>query len=168
MIRGLEQALKNKKKKRQRGKRLNLIRKEDTSAQFFGFQEIQAARDYQAIKEEEEVQQQQDIINRKALTAANKQQKEKKKLQKAEIAAEKQVTKAAEMQLRTEAKKAVQTQYQQQLMLSKQSTVPTKSYTPQKKQITTSTKLFITAEAKPTELVISRGRQIQRPERFIN
>ena len=111
MIRGLEQALKNKKKKRQRNKQLNLIKKEDAGAQFFGFQEIQAARDYQATKEEEKAQQQQDIINKKALTAANKQQKEKKKLQKAEIIAEKQVAKVAEMQLRTKAKKAVQTQY---------------------------------------------------------
>ena len=168
VIRGLEQALKNEKKKRQRGKRLNLIGKEDAGAQFFGPQEIQAARDYQATKEEEEAQQQQDIINRKALTAANKQQKEKEKLQKAEIAAEKRVAKAAEMQLRTEAKKAVQAQRRRQLMLSKQSTVPTKSHTPQKKQITTSTKPLITAEAKATELVTSRGRRIQRPERFIN
>ena len=55
MIRGLEQALKNEKKKRQQGKRLNLIGKEDAGAQFFGSQEIQAARDYQAIKEEEDV-----------------------------------------------------------------------------------------------------------------
>ena len=130
VIRGLEQALKNEKKKRQRGKRLNLIGKEDAGAQFFGPQEIQAARDYQATKEKEKAQRQQDIINRKALTAANKQQKEKEKLQKAEIAAEKQVAKAAEMQLRTEAKKVVQAQHRQQLILSKQSTVPTKSHTP--------------------------------------
>ena len=113
VIRGLEQALKNEKKKRQRGKQLNLIGKEDAGAQFFGSQEIQAVRDYQATKEEEEAQRQQGIINRKALTAANKQQKEKKKLQKAEIAAEKQITKVAEMQLRTEAKKVIQTQHQQ-------------------------------------------------------
>ena len=46
--------------------------------------------------------------------------------------------------------------------------MPTKSYTPQKKQITTSIKPFITIEAKPTELITSRGRQIQRPKHFIN
>ena len=54
MIKNLKQAFKNKKKKRQRDKQLNFIGKEDASAQFFGFQEIQVAKDYQAIKKEEE------------------------------------------------------------------------------------------------------------------
>ena len=80
MIKGLEQVFKNKKKKRQRGKQLNIIKKEDAGAQFFRFQEIQAVKDYQVIKEEEEVQRQQNIINKKTLTATNKQQKEKEKL----------------------------------------------------------------------------------------
>ena len=53
MIRGLKQTLKNKNKKRQQGKQLNFIGKKDAGAQFFKSQEIQAARDYQAIKEEE-------------------------------------------------------------------------------------------------------------------
>ena len=43
-----------------------------------------------------------------------------------------------------------------------------KSYIFLKKQITTFTKPLITAEAKPTKLIISKGRWIQRPERFIN
>ena len=43
-----------------------------------------------------------------------------------------------------------------------------KPYTPQKKQIIIFIKSFIIIEAKPTELVTSRGRRIQRPERFIN
>ena len=40
---------------------------------FFGFQEIQAAKDYQAIKKEKKAQQQQDIINKKVLITVNKQ-----------------------------------------------------------------------------------------------
>ena len=73
IIKGLETALQNKKKKQQWGKQLNLIGKKERGAQFFGLTEIQAARNYQTTKEGEEAQQQQNIINKKALAAANKQ-----------------------------------------------------------------------------------------------
>ena len=46
--------------------------------------------------------------------------------------------------------------------------MPTKSYTPQKKQIIIFIKPFIIAEAKAIKLIISKKRRIQRPKRFIN
>ena len=78
IIRGLEAAFQNKKKKWQQGKQFNFIKKKEGGAQFFGLIEVQAAKDYQITKEKEKAQQQQNIINKKALAAANKQQKEKK------------------------------------------------------------------------------------------
>ena len=166
MIRGLEAALQNEKKKRQQGKQLNLVGKKERGTQFFGLTEIQAARDYQTTKEEEEAQQQQNIIDKKALAAANKQQKEKEKLQKAEITADKRNAKAAEIQLRIEAKKATQAHRRQQSMLPIQPIVSPKALPARKKPKPKPTKPLITEKVKVTNMATSRGRRIQRPQRF--
>ena len=106
MLRGLKQSLKNKKKKKQSSKRFNLVGEEDGGAQFFGLEQIMAAREFQASKEVEEAQRQQDIINKKAIAAANKQKKEAEKLERAKIATERRSAKATKIQLRKEAREA--------------------------------------------------------------
>jgi hypothetical protein len=114
VVRGLVTALKDEKKRRKRGKHLNLLGEEDSGPQLFSPARIQAARDYQAIKEQEERQRQQDIIDRKALAATRRQQKEDEKAQRAiimaqkrQIAAELRAQKAAERQAQKELKEAV-------------------------------------------------------------
>ena len=61
VLRGLTNALKAEKKRRIRGKRLNLIGQEDIGPQFFSLARIEAARAYQALKDAEEAQKQQSI-----------------------------------------------------------------------------------------------------------
>ena len=54
--RGLTEALRAEKKKRQRGKRLNLLGEEDVGPQFFSPSRILAARAFQAAKRAKEEQ----------------------------------------------------------------------------------------------------------------
>jgi hypothetical protein len=79
MIAGLKRVVILEKKKRQRGKHLNLLGEEDSGLQFFSPGRIQAARERQEAKKAEEAQRQLDIDARKALAAANKQRKEMEK-----------------------------------------------------------------------------------------
>jgi hypothetical protein len=55
MVKGLITALQDKKKRRKRGKRLNLIEEENSGPQFFSPEKIQTARDCQATKQQEEL-----------------------------------------------------------------------------------------------------------------
>ena len=86
-IRGLEKALKIEKKKRKRGKRLNLIGQEEGGPQFFSPSRVEAARAYQALKDAKEAQKQQRVQDRKAKAATNKQEK----MQRQKIATEKRL-----------------------------------------------------------------------------
>ena len=54
VIRGLLEALKQEKKRRRRGQRLNLLGEDNSGAQLFSPTRVLAAREYQAIKEEDE------------------------------------------------------------------------------------------------------------------
>jgi len=77
----LTQALRDEKKRRQRGKRLNLLGENDSGAQFFSPGRIQAAREWQTQKATNEATRQQEIANAKALAVTKKAQKEADKLQ---------------------------------------------------------------------------------------
>ena len=85
---GLVGALKDKKKRRHRGKRLNLSGEDDSGPQFFSPGRVQAARDYQDSKEAEEAQRQRDIQDKKVAAANKKVEKDKEKIQKAAAAVE--------------------------------------------------------------------------------
>ena len=79
VIRRLTEALKNEKKKRRRGKRLTLLGQEDSGPQFYSPIKVQAAREFQTVKEEAEIVRRQEIEERKAQAAAKKKQKEEEK-----------------------------------------------------------------------------------------
>ena len=89
MIAGLQMTIREEKKRRARGKRLNLVGEEESGPQFFSPSKVQAARDYQASKDKEEEQRKQEIADRKALAAAKKVTKEKERVERAAIMAEK-------------------------------------------------------------------------------
>jgi hypothetical protein len=76
MISGLEYVLALEKKKRRRGKKLNLIGKQDSKAQFWSPSWSNAALAYQAQKEEAEHQKKEAIAKKKALAAAAHKQKQ--------------------------------------------------------------------------------------------
>ena len=79
VIRGLEQAIKLEKRKRKKGKKLNLLDKKISRTQFFSPSRVQAARDYQAIKEAEKQQELDIKTEKKTQAEAKKLQKEKDK-----------------------------------------------------------------------------------------
>ena len=103
---GLIETIKNKKKKRQRGKHMNLLGEEESGPQFFSPTHIQAARDYQEIKEAEKAQQQQETANRKAAAKEKKKEKEEIAAQRRIEQAGAQADQAANKQLMQDAKEA--------------------------------------------------------------
>lgn len=62
---GLLEALKTEKKKRNRGKRLNLLGEEDNDLQLFLPSKVQAAREYAQSKEVEKKQHKKDAEEKK-------------------------------------------------------------------------------------------------------
>ena len=75
---GLIKALKDEKKRRRRGKKLNLLGEEDSGPQFFSPARIQAARDYQESKETNEALRKQEINDKKSAAACQKIVRESK------------------------------------------------------------------------------------------
>jgi multidrug efflux pump subunit AcrA (membrane-fusion protein) len=174
VVRGLTTALQDEKKRRKRGKRLNLLEEEDSGPQLFSPARIQTAREHQAIKEQAEQQRQQDIIDRKALAATRRQQKEDKKAQRAiimaqkrQLAAELRAQKAAEKQAQKELKEATIQQHMENPGPKQQSTMPTKAQKTHKKQIKSSGCTTMVSQSEETILATSRGRRVQLPQRFI-
>ena len=76
---GLVESLKEEKKRRRRGKRLNLCSKTDPGPQFFSPSRVQAAWDCQRTKETEEAKRLQAIAEKQVAATANKLRKENEK-----------------------------------------------------------------------------------------
>ena len=89
LIHGLIDALKQEKKRRKRGVRLNLIEEKEEGAQFFSPSKVQAARNFQASKEDKKLKKQEKVAEKRAQSVINKVQKEKAKLEQSLIAAKK-------------------------------------------------------------------------------
>ena len=173
IIRGLCEALKFEKKRRKRGKRLNLLGEEDSGPQFFSPGRVQAARAWQASKDDEQTQRQADIAEKRAQSVVNRSMKEKARQERALAAAEKR-------ELREEVKqfKAVEKQAQQELKIAanmpKQLVVRLKIPSIRPKEVDKSKK--VPQEASDQEVIAgggedavsttSRGRLVRRPKQF--
>ena len=72
IINGLRATIQNEKKKRQRGKRLDLCGNPGTGPQFFSSEEVRVAKELQASKEEQKAQHQLDIAAKRQQTAIKK------------------------------------------------------------------------------------------------
>ena len=175
VIKGLYEALKQEKKRRKRGKRLNLLGEDDSGAQFFSPIRVQAAREYQAIKEEDELIKRQGITERKAQAAAKKKQKEEDKEKRAAAAAERRriaedtkAAKAAEKQAQIELRETAKRKKEERARLFKVTKKPSQPRKIAKKQvnrpITTINKEEIMEEVRTT----LRGRLVHRPKRLDN
>ena len=70
------ETLKTEKKRRKRGKRLNLIGEEDFGAQLFHVSRVHAALAFEAEKEAKQAAERAEIFEKKAQAALNKQRKE--------------------------------------------------------------------------------------------
>ena len=83
IISGLHEALRLKRKRRKKGRKLNLLGKEDHGPQFWSPAQVRGARIVQAQKDGEEQANQHRIAEKKAKTIANKAQKEASKAERA-------------------------------------------------------------------------------------
>ena len=169
IIRGLSNALRNEKKKRQRRKRLNLIDETGSGPQFFSPYRIQLARDYQDQKDLTEAQRQQEIAHKKNQSALKKAQKEADKVQRKinrDIATKAKAEKAKEKLAQAEAKKAAKSAKNHQVDHMGSSIDTYKASHKVKKQPNRPISTVAVAVAKKPILVNSRGRTIQRPQRF--
>jgi hypothetical protein len=90
-ITGLIGALQKEKKKRSRGKRLNLVGEEDNGPQFYSPSQVHRAKAYAVEIEAEEQAERDRIAANKAAAAANKVRKEQEKAERGRIAAEKKI-----------------------------------------------------------------------------
>lgn len=89
IIRRLTEALKQKKKRRKRDARLNLMKEHEAGPQFFSPTQVQAARNFQASKEQEKLKRQKYLVKKRAQSVVNKALKKKAKFERSSAAAEK-------------------------------------------------------------------------------
>lgn len=134
---------------------------------------MQKARDWQAVKNDQEAQRKQDIINRKALAAAKKQQKEREKVeraaitaQKRQLAAEAKAAKKAEKQAQKELKEEAYKQRGGQAGLQGQAPGPKRVRKTPKKLAKRPDSAVIALEEEIAIRATSRGRRVQKPQRF--
>jgi hypothetical protein len=173
VIRGLEEAIKIEKRKRRKGKRLNLLGEGGSGPQFFSPGRVQAARDHQATKEAEKQLELDIKAEKKAKAEAARLQKQKEKTQRAIERAEKQrlaaeektrktIEKQALQELKTVAKtaKTASRELQEPSILAKAS---------RKHKISTISPPIDPSPATKQKVVVSkttRGRAVLRPQRF--
>ena len=167
MVRDLFQALKAEKKRRKRGKRLNLLGEEGSGPQFFSPAQVQAARDYQAAKDAEEEQRQRQIIDKRTQAATRKKERAEERERKKLAMAEARAIKAAERQAQKELAAAAKKQEDDYLQLRKDSTKTRRDAGRVKRQARRSTKVVEVVEVEAVVSETSRGRRVQRPQRFL-
>lgn len=136
---------------------------------------IQAAREFQAAKEGKEVQRQFEISEKRQQAAIKRSQKEEEKLQKAIIATEKRrmiaeakAAKATKKQAQKALSKITKKPAKGELGIQKQSFGSNKVQKARKQQAKQPISLTILEEVEIATKVTLRGRQVQRPRRFIS
>jgi DDE superfamily endonuclease len=112
-VRGLREAISLEKKKRKRGKRLNLLGEEDSGPQLFSPARIAKARLIASEKEEAERQKKEEAENRKAQASALRLKKEQEKEERAAAREAAKQLKQAE-KVRLQAEKALQKELREQ------------------------------------------------------
>ena len=173
ILKGLTQSLKNEKKKRQKGKRLNLLGEDDSGPQFFSPRRIQAAREWQAQKDANEVIRQQELANKKVKAAIKKAQQAADKIQRAIIIANRRqatvdakIQKAIDRQAQEELKKAAMTTPKVQKTPKKKSLLLHQAPKAIRKQTDVIGDVDRVVMRKEAVAATSRGRRVFRPQRF--
>ena len=165
-IKGLTQTLKIEKKRRQRGKRLNLLGENDSGPQFFSPGRIQAAREYQDQKDTQVALRQQQLASTKALAATKRVEKEAERLQRRQAATEARIQKAADRQAQQELKNAIATTNKAPASRNSQTTSACKAPKRVRKQSDIVDHVTGSTKQKDVISATSRGRQVYRPHRF--
>ena len=167
---GLMETLKAEKKRRQRGKKLNLLGEADTGAQLFHSSRVRAALAYEAEKNEKAAIEKADKEAKKIQGQENKRRKkeeaEKRALQrqvardlKAQAAAEKQAAKESKRMQQKLPKNAQKQSYIVKLPLKAISNSSAKA-------VTFAEDVEVVGEAEGSKIGRSKTREIKLPERF--
>lgn len=172
-LRGLEKSLQLEKRKRKKGKKLHGAEEATGGAQFWGPEEIQAAKERNATKEAEKQLIEDEKVAKKASATEKKLQKETEKAQRAIRIAEKRqalteekLQKAAIKQALQELKLAVTQTTQAPRKAQGVSTVPKVS---KKRKLAAVLPVDDKVSAPRQKVMVStttRGRAILRPQRF--
>jgi hypothetical protein len=164
-IGGLVRALKMEKKKRSRGKRLNLVGEESSGPQAFTPTQVHRAKAYAAKLKTEEEAERARINNNKVNAVAKKLQKEKERSERAlqasirrEEVAEKKAQKAIEVQARKEQREATKQAREAQ---KAQKTTKKSDLKPKKAAIVVPESLVATVVEGSPSKVTSRGRVVK-------
>ena len=170
-INGLRTALQLEKKKRQRGKRLNLLGEEDSGPQFFSPSRVRKANAVQAAKEAEEQQKRDDIANCKAHTAAKREQMKAEKADRAlqqaawrQLAQEAKALQEAGIQARKEQRLAQKEAKEAAQKAKRQSTAVTKGRKRGIGQVVQAEEAIHAKRLKVVSWTTSRGRAVVRPQ----
>jgi hypothetical protein len=173
LIQGLMEALRYEKKRRKRGKRLNLVGEEDKGPQFFNPGRVQTARDLLAAKKAEEARIEQEKAEKRIQQAVKKAQKEQEEKERAEAAAiqkaataEARAQKAAEIQLRKEAREAARRDKAQKPRPRKVPTKATKARAPPRTSQGGDGEVAVAEEVEEAITSSTRTRAVRRPARF--
>jgi len=174
IIKGLQQSLKLEKRKRQKGKRLNLIGEEDYGPQFFTPERVRAAIDYQAQKEDDQELEKRARIENKARKALEKQEKELQKqlarearLEKRTKAQSEKLEKAAQRKAQLEAKRASQAIDKARKTASKASNRTNIGPIGKRKLVDSVDSVESVPVAKRVVATNSRGRPVITPARYV-
>ena len=152
---GLLDTLANEKKRRKRGKRLNLVGEEDIGAQLFHSSKVQVAKAYAAEKDAKEQAEKAEKEAKKAQATENKHKKEVKAQEKADKLAVKHATKSQSNVTKEKEKKSLI------VILSYKNTSIGST-----KSVTFAKHVEIVTEEKGSKMVGTRTRQINLPARF--
>ena len=173
VIRDLLDALKNEKKRRNRGKKLNLLDEQNSGPQFFSSGRVQAVRVYQAAKDEEKSRKQEDIAEKRAQIIANRTLKDKEKQERVLIAAkkrqfnaERRKAKEAEKQAQKELKFAASRPKQLVVRLKLSSTGPKQADNDEMQAQEAIGEAVVPGEGEGAISITSRGRRVRAPRQF--
>ena len=172
-ISGLIRALKTEKKKRSRGRRLNLVREDDNGPQFYSPTRVLRAKEFASKKDVEEQENRDRIDQNKATALAKRLQKEKDvaaralqaSIRKQEVARLK-LQKAAEVQARKDQREAAKHAHKAQKAQKRTQTSNPKCQSPaivRRQSLVVANVGGVFAE---TNVVTSRGRRVVRPAKL--
>jgi hypothetical protein len=167
---GLFDTIRKEKKRRKRGKPLNLVGEEDPGAQLFHSSRVQAAKAFAAAKEAAEQAEKAEKESRKTKAAENKQ---KRKAEAEEKALQRQVEREVKAQEKADKLAAKNTQKKQPKLTKKSDTKSLVVVLPYKKTLNSSMKAVtfatyveVVGEEEGSEISRTRTRTINLPARF--
>jgi len=172
MTQGLIETLKEEKKRRKRGKRLNLVGEEDSGAQLFYSSRVQAALVYEAEKEAKLAVEKAEKASKKAKGAENRQRKEEQAQERAlqrqvatEARAKAKAEKLATKEARKEALRAKKDSQKKSLIVVLQLKRPSKELT---KVVRFIEEVEVVGEVRGSHVRETRTRAISLLQRYKN